>query len=198
LVDESLVLGPGQEIANIVVFLQPASGTAFPAPPPGAVPQPSAITATRIRFDPHVAVVPIGERFDLVNGDQVAHNVKCELFANDSFNPLIKPGATVSLQFNLEERAPAHISDSIYPWMDGYLLIAPTTYNAVADAKGAFMIPDLPVGKWTFKVWHERAGHVDNVTVRGNAVKWPKGVLEMEIKPGKNDLGDVMIPAAAF
>jgi hypothetical protein len=49
-------------------------------------------------------------------------------------------------------------------------------------------------------VWHEHdgGGYVDKVNWKGKDQKWKKGKVELEIKPGDNDLGTITIPADFF
>lgn len=198
LVDESLVIGPDQGIADVVIYLQPTRGAASPAAPPAGAALPVTIAVANSRLDPHVAVVEVGQRLTLVNRDRVGCNLNSQFIANSPFSVLLSPNATIDMQFPSAESLPSQVSDSIHPWISGRLLVAPTSFNAVTDANGDFTIRDLPVGTWKFRVWHERAGYVEKATIGDEAVGWPKGVLEMEIKEGNNDLGQIMVSAAEF
>lgn len=64
---------------------------------------------------------------------------------------------------------------------------------ALTSTTGEFIIKNLPVGKHSFRVWHETCGFVTKVRRDGHEQQWMKGRLEIEIKPGWNDLGDVLV-----
>lgn len=57
---------------------------------------------------------------------------------------------------------------------------------------------NVPVGKWTYQLWHEAAGYLDEVNHDGADVKWRRGRIKLEIKPGKNDFGVIRLAASAF
>ncbi len=52
------------------------------------------------------------------------------------------------------------------------MLVVDHPFAAVSDELGAFEIGDLPPGKYSFRVWHERSGFLDKQ-------------LTVEIKPGE-------------
>lgn len=70
---------------------------------------------------------------------------------------------------------------------------APTPYFAVTNERGEFTIRQLPVGKWKFKAWHSDEGYVVDVVVGKEKRKWEKGTFEIEIQPGKNHLGEIVV-----
>jgi hypothetical protein len=96
------------------------------------------------------------------------------------------------------ENLPSPVSCSIHPWMRGWLLIKDHPYMGVSDADGKVVIKNLPVGKWTFQFWHERAGNLREVKRNGESVQWTRGRLEVEIKPSLNDLGEIKLGPSLF
>ncbi|HEV7282724.1 MAG TPA: hypothetical protein VGN57_21135 [Pirellulaceae bacterium] len=200
LLDESLVIGRRNGIANIVVTLQPAAGVAPPIHPQAAAAaaQPSVFNNAQCRFDPRIGVVSVGQTLNIGNVDQVGHNVNAALFTDQPFNVLVPTNGLVQKQFSAAERLPMPVTCNIHPWMQGYLVIAATPYVAVTSDRGSFKIENLPVGNWRFRVWHERAGFVDDVTIANKKVAWPKGVVDVNVQPGKNELGRVGIDVNQF
>ena len=95
----------------------------------------------------------------------------------------------------MPETLPTRVVCNIHPWMLGYVLIRDNPYMAKTDATGKFTIKNLPVGKWQFQVWHERAGYLQNATIAGKDAGWKRGRFEIEIKAGENHLGEVKVPA---
>jgi hypothetical protein len=202
LVDESLVIGRRNGIANIVIYLQPANGAPAPAIHPqvaaAAAKQPAVLDNAGCRFDPHVAVMSIGQDLKIGNRDAVGHNVNAAFLNNQPFNILVPANGAIIQKLPLAERIPIPVTCNIHPWMQGYLMVAPTHYVAVTDERGKFEIENLPIGAWEFRIWHERAGYIDNVTIANDNVKWPKGLVQVQINAGKNDLGDVTIDRKEF
>ena len=80
-----------------------------------------------------------------------------------------------------------------------FLSAQETPYFALSGKDGEFEINNLPSGKWTLQVWHEKAGNVDEVTVDGKASKWSKGRVEVTINAdGVTDLGEIKLSPSLF
>ena len=151
------------------------------------------------RFDPHVALVWTRQTVVLGNSDPIGHNVKIECSsANRPSNDTIPSGGTIERTFDKAERLPVRVSCSIHPWMAGWLVIRDTPYMAVTDADGKFAIQNLPAGQWQFCFWHERAGYVSKVKVQGKTEEWKRGIKTLTIKPGPQDLGDMVVGLDLF
>ena len=50
------------------------------------------------------------------------------------------------------------IRDDLHPWVRAYLAVTPHPFVAVTAADGAFRFDNLPPGRYTLVVWHERFG----------------------------------------
>ncbi len=55
----------------------------------------------------------------------------------------------------------------------------------------------LPTGKLVFRANHE-AGAIREVKINGKDEEWSRSRFEVDIKPGMNDLGTVVVPADAL
>lgn len=201
ILDESLVVdGATGGIANVVVYLTVARGAKAPAAPPG---DPDAAATIRIdndgcRFEPHVTLLRTTQKLVVGNKDQIAHNVKVDFFANPPINPILPASAVLPpQQFSLEERLPAKASCSIHPWMAGWIVVKDHPYMGVSDKTGKLVIRNLPVGPWSFQVWHEKAGYLSSVSLGGKPATWPKGRVDVTIAANAPPMV-VTVPAAAF
>lgn len=152
------------------------------------------------RFEPHVLVVRSGQEFTIGNKDSVGHNTKIDSVQNPGINPIVAANSEMKHKFAKEERMPIRVSCNIHPWMKSWIVVKDSPYVAVSNEKGEFSIPNLPVGKWTFQVWHEFGSGTNITTVEkgGKKEEWKKGRAEFEIKAGDNDLGDITIPESVF
>jgi hypothetical protein len=148
-------------------------------------------------FVPHVASVRTTQTVKISNPDPHGYNVKGELFNNDPFNNLIPAGGSVDLKFRFPETSPIRLDDSIHSWMSGYLLVRDDPYAAISDKSGKLRLKKLPVGRWTFVVWHER-GRVRKAILSGKEVELERGRVTLEIKPGDNSLGEVKLSPDNF
>ena len=82
--------------------------------------------------------------------------------------------------------------------MSGWILVRELPYFAITDADGNFEIKNLPPGKWTFRLWHERPGYISQLNRDGKDEQVPAGRVTLTIKPGENDLGEIRVPPSLF
>ena len=82
--------------------------------------------------------------------------------------------------------------------MKGWAVIHENPYMAVTDKDGKFEIKNLPVGKWQFMFWQEAAGWLAEVKRDGQEETWRRGTIELDIKPGQNDLGKIVVSPELF
>lgn len=199
--NESLTVGEGGGIANVVVYLSLGRGQKAPAPHSSY--EQSATAEVHLdnldcRFEPHVLGMWTSQSLNIGNKDPVGHNTKIDCVKNSAINPIVPANSNLMQKFPKAESRPVPISCSIHPWMKGFLLIQDHPYFAVSDADGSFTIAELPVGKWEFQAWHEVPNYLTEVTRGGKKEKWKKGKFEVEIKPGDNDLGQIDVDLAQF
>jgi hypothetical protein len=200
--DESVVVNKDNGgLANVVVFLYVRSGK-FPDPHESFAESAEAsveIDNAACRFEPHVCVMRTSQKLILKNSDPVGHNTNIATTANPAFNQTIPASSELEHSLSEAERRPAAVGCNIHPWMKGWVLPQKSPYFAVSGKDGEFEIKNLPSGKWTFQVWQERAGSVDDVTVGGKKTKWSKGRVEVTINGDQTtDLGEIKLSAALF
>ena len=154
--DESLVVGDGNGIANVFVYLRRAP-KGFKSEPPS---DPVVLDQKACVFTPHVALIQAGQKVLVKSSDPIQHNVHTFPGRNQGANILIKPNDQegVELDYSRAENEPIQVKCDIHAWMASYHLILDHPFMAVSDAKGEFKIDGLPAGEYEFRVWHERGG----------------------------------------
>lgn len=162
--------------------------------------EPITLDNNKCVFVPHVAVARKGETIKVLNSDNTAHNANFAFFNNAAVNPLIPVGGSKDIVLTESETAPTPVDCNVHPWMRAYLIVSDFPYAGVSDTKGVLKIEKLPAGKpITFKVWHEnQVKSIAQVNFAGKDVEWAKGLVELNLKPGMNDLGVVKIKADQF
>jgi hypothetical protein len=93
-------------------------------------------------------------------------------------------------------RTPTQVTSSVHPWFSAWIFPLDHDYFAVTGPDGRFEIKDLPLGRWEFSIWHERAGRLK--TNRFPISRFPAGRFTWQVTPGNNDLGDMKVPPAVF
>jgi plastocyanin len=114
-------------------------------------------------FVPHVLVVTKGDTVKFLNHDGVAHNVYSP--DADAYNlGTFKQNEERTHTFD-QEGVSTQLC-SIHPEMLGFIFVAPNPYAAAVDAKGHYVIKDVPPGSYKLAVWNSHLKAPDkSVTV---------------------------------
>ena len=149
----SLVIGPGNGIANVVVVVQATKGKK--PEPPAANP---VFDQKTCEFHPHVLAFPAGSTIDVKNSDGILHNIHTTSTVNPSTNqaqPKFKPLIQIKVD---KAEWPIAVKCDVHGWMSGYWVSEDHPYYAVTDASGAFKIADIPPGDYKVELWQEKLG----------------------------------------
>jgi hypothetical protein len=190
-------------LANVAVYLFVPMGGKKPPVHPGyaATAKDEVVLDNKLcRYEPHVQTVLTTQTLVLKNSDPVGHNMKADFFnlKNVAFNDQIPAGGSVPKNLPGAETAFVPVQCSSHQWMKSWLFVREDPYCSVSNKEGHLVIKNLPVGEWTFVVWQENGGYISEATVDGKPVKWMRGRVKIDIKPGMNKLGKVEIAPAAL
>jgi plastocyanin len=106
------------------------------------------------RFEPHVVVVPVGSVIDFPNADPFFHNV-FSMFEGKRFDlGLYEAGTSRSVSFTTP--GVCYIFCNIHPDMSAVVVVVDTPYYGISNRAGDFTLPNVPSGRYTLSVWHER------------------------------------------
>ena len=203
LLDESLLVDKkSRGIANVVVMLlKPQDGEVLVHESyETSAAEPAKIVSRNYRFEPHVLVMRTTQPFHCDNLDPIGHNPALSPVANASAvaSLPIPIDGKLRLGFLNEEPDPFPIGCNIHPWMSAVVVVRGNPYVALSDKRGDVTLKNVPAGEWTFRVWQERAANLKQVRLGDKTLDWPKGRMKVTIKPGENDIGEILIPASAF
>jgi hypothetical protein len=156
--NDKLVIGEGNGVANVFIFLPKApAGVAVPPPPD----EPVKFDQKNCRFFPHALVIRTGQDLKILNSDSVSHNTHTYAGRSDTnFNQLIPPHSTTGADFKyqMSESKPAEVKCDIHTWMRAYHLPLDHPWGAITGPNGEYEIKNVPAGTQKFQVWHEAAG----------------------------------------
>lgn len=150
--DEDVVVGPGGELANVLVYVKNA-----PAAPPNTTP--ALLDQKGCQYFPHVSAVQVGQPLTIRNSDNTLHNVHAMPEENRQFNegqPV--QGMTSTKKFDKVELKPFRIKCDVHGWMESYMAVLPHSWHGVSQTNGNFTIANLPPGSYTLVAWHEKYG----------------------------------------
>ncbi len=147
------VKAPGQPTAaNAVVYVEQAPGAFKPPANPAAE-----MNQQNMQFVPHVLPVLVGSTVKFLNSDSVSHNI----FSPDHEKYNLGTwgqGQSKEHTFAKCPKFPCAYTQlcMIHPEMEGFVVVLQNPYFAVTDAAGTYTIKDVPAGKYTLAVWHEK------------------------------------------
>ncbi|MDE3057056.1 MAG: carboxypeptidase regulatory-like domain-containing protein [Bacteroidota bacterium] len=125
-----------------------------------------------LMFHPHILPILVGTTVDFLNSDDVLHNVFSPDPCADKFNLGTWPKGQIRTYTFKQPDCRAVILCNVHPEMEAYVVVVETPYFAVTDKGGNYEIKDVPPGKYTLKIWHEKLkGEAVSVEVpaKGNA-----------------------------
>lgn len=151
---EVILVGPGNGIENVFVYVKDGLGTRRYGVPASPV----AMDQKGCRYIPHVFGVQVGQTILVSNSDPLIHNVHAMPKNNREFN-FGQPAKTppVSRVFEQPEIGLPFKCD-VHGWMNAYVNVVPHPFFAVTKNDGSFEIKGLPEGTYTLELWHERLG----------------------------------------
>ncbi|HZP44996.1 MAG TPA: carboxypeptidase regulatory-like domain-containing protein [Candidatus Binataceae bacterium] len=151
LFDQSLIVGKNGGIANAVVSLPDiAKGK------PLAL-KPVTFDQKGCEYIPHVAAFPAGDEVDVINSDNILHNIHSE----STLNPVIdvaQPGFKKVIKLKVEKPEVIKIGCDAHNWMEGWWYVTANPYYAVSGADGHYEVSDVPPGTYQIEVWQEKLG----------------------------------------
>jgi hypothetical protein len=159
---EVLVVGPGNALKNVFVYVKDGLGARTYAVPNESV----LLDQKGCRYIPHVFGLQVGQTLRVANSDAALHNVNSAPKENRGFNFGQPAGVpAVARVFDKPEVGVPFRCD-VHSWMNAYTGVVPHPFFAVTKEDGAFEIKGLPPGTFTIEAWHEQLGtQTQTVTV---------------------------------
>ena len=153
---ETVVRAADGSLANVFVSLKGSFANA--AGGPAAV-----IDQRGCTYHPRIQGARVGQTLEVKNSDSTLHNIHSLSTKGNNFNTG-QPQAGMVFKYQLKsEEVMLHVKCDVHPWMTGYIGVVNHPYYAVTDGAGAFKIANVPAGKQTIQVWHEKYGLLTQV-----------------------------------
>jgi plastocyanin len=156
----------GKAVQNAVVWLD------APGAPPEVQSKRVVLDQRNLDFNPRVLAIRVGTTVDFPNSDKVFHNV-FSFRDGKKFDLGMYPAGT-SKPILFDKPGLSRIFCNIHPHMAAYVMAVNTPYFAVSDERGAFVIPGVPAGSYTYHAW--RSG---GQTLTGSVIVDSSHVLEI-------------------
>ena len=146
--DETIVVGSGGGLKNVIVYLENAP----PASPPTQAP--AALDQINCVYVPHVLAVQAGQTLRLKSSDPVLHNVLLQCSLNPPANYGFPTIGERAITLKLPE-PPFNVRCDVHPWMSAWIGVFAHRWFAVTADDGSFSITHVPPGNYTLAAWHE-------------------------------------------
>lgn len=152
--DESILLGNGQALQNVFVYVKDGlSGHSFPIPT-----EPVVLDQDKCRYTPRVLGVRVGQPLAIRNSDPLLHNVRAEGKINQPFN-MSTPIEGVSFNRTFATReVMVDVRCDVHAWMRAFVGVLEHPYFGTTGAEGRVALNNLPPGTYTIEAWHEQLG----------------------------------------
>jgi len=151
-VQNIVTVGTGGGLSNAFVHVTGA----LPASGGGA--QQVVLDQKNCMYSPRVIGVRAGQPVSIRNDDDLMHNLHGLSTKGQGFNTSQPKAGMVYMATLKQEEVMLHLKCDVHAWMNAYIGVVPNSFYAVTDGAGAFTIANVPVGKRTVSVWHERYG----------------------------------------
>jgi plastocyanin len=164
---EMLVLGSGNSMANVMVWVSGGlpAGKTWPAPA-----APVTLDQKGCQYDPHVMGIMVGQTYRILNSDGILHNVHSLPKVNASFNTPMPPTRKEATTTFPSPEAMFNIKCDVHPWMSAYIGVFTHPFFSVTSKDGQYTIVGLDPGTYQITAWHERLGtQTASVTVAAGA-----------------------------
>ena len=166
---EMLVLGKGNTMANVMVWVSKglAAGKTYPAPK-------TAVTLDQhgCQYVPHVMGIMVGQAYRILNSDGILHNIHTLPKINASFNKGMPATVKEAITNFPKAETMFNIKCDVHPWMSAYLGVFTHPFFSVTSTDGKFTISGLDPGTYEITAWHERLGtQTASITVGASDTK---------------------------
>ncbi len=164
-----LVLGPGNTMANILVYVSKGlpAGKTWPVPT-----TPVVVDQNGCMYTPHVMGIMVGQTYRILNSDGILHNIHTLPKINPAFNrgqPATVKEMTTTFP---KPETVFQIKCDVHPWMQAFMAVFYHPFFSATKTDGKFTISGLDPGTYEITAWHERLGmQTAMVTVGANDTK---------------------------
>ena len=163
---ETLVMGEGQTMANVLVYVKNGLGNRKFDVPKNEV----FFDQVGCVYTPHAHAIRANQPLTIRNGDAgLMHNVRGTPALNESFNKgQLNKGDQNTFHFPIPEIG-IEVQCNVHPWMSAWLHVVGHPFFQLTGKDGAYKLEGLPPGEYEIQAWHERfksAPMVAMVTVK--------------------------------
>jgi plastocyanin len=166
---EMLVLGGGQTMANVIVYVSKGlpAGKTYPVPK-----TPVTLDQNGCMYVPHAMGIMVGQAYRILNSDGILHNIHTLPKVNPAFNRAMPATSKEASTTFAKAEDIFQIKCDVHPWMSAYIGVFTHPFFSTTGMDGKFTISGLDAGTYVITAWHERLGpQTASITVTGSDTK---------------------------
>ena len=151
---EVLVLGEGQTMANVFVYVKKGlPERAYPTPT-----EPVVLDQVGCMYSPHVFGIRADQPLKILNSDGTLHNIHAMPVVNRAFNIAMPETKLTATKVFSKEEFMFPIKCDVHPWMGAWCAVMSHPFFCTTGINGKFTIDGLEAGTYEIEAWHERLG----------------------------------------
>lgn len=149
---DTLILGDGQTMGNVLVYVKSGLGKRkFAAPTEVEV-----LDQVGCLYTPHVKTVRANQTLVIRNSDDTSHNINGSPKLSRPFNySQAGKGVENAVKFGVPENF-VPVQCDVHPWMKAFVHVLPHPFFQLTGKDGAFSISGLPPGEYEIHALHEK------------------------------------------
>ena len=136
------------KLTDFIVYVDQVPAT---PPPPGK----ATVVQKDAAFEPRVLAISVGSTVQWPNEDDIYHNV-FSMSEPKEFNLGLYSAKEAPPAITFDQTGRVDVFCSIHTKMHCIVLVLPNPWFALSDARGRFVIRDVPAGTYKLRAWHER------------------------------------------
>ncbi len=152
--DESLVVGNGGAMKNVIVYLDDGPNVA--SKDVNGKTETVVLDQKECRYVPHVVAVRTGQTLQVNSSDPTLHNAHSDKGKNKPFNLSFASAGQSRLVTFTQPEVAIRVRCDVHQWMSAYVAVFDHPFFAVTGDDGAFELKSVPAGSYTLVAWHER------------------------------------------
>jgi len=120
-------------------------------------------------FAPPVTVMTTGSTIRFENQDPFDHNAFSNTAGGNFDFGIADRGSSVAMK--LKHAGVYPVFCNIHSRMAAFVIVVPTPYFTLAGSDGRFALNEIPAGRYTLVIWHQRGGELkQKLTVTGAGI----------------------------
>ncbi len=138
----------GKKLKNLIVYLEPVNPSKLKLKP-----ELHKIMQKGRKFNPNLLVVSPGDKIQFLNDEdrEIDHNIY-SLSRLKNFDLGLGERGSV-LEVTLDKKGSGNFYCSVHKLMEGRIISLNTRHFVTLEKPGSFIIPNVPPGEWTVKVF---------------------------------------------